>query len=195
MQEFRAQAERFGAEYLTDDVTRVDFSERPFRVYVGDEEYLAETVIVATGATARQLGLPSERGAPGQGRHVLRSLRRGVLPRPRGDRGRRRRLRDGGGALPDEVRDQGDDRAPPRRVPRLADHARPRPRARQDRVRHERGRRRGARRREDDRRSPPRHADRRDVGSCRPTGSSSRSVTTRTRSSSSTSSSTTTPAT
>ena len=56
MQEFRAQAERFGAEYLTDDVTRVDFSERPFRVCVGDDEYLAETVIVATGATARQLG-------------------------------------------------------------------------------------------------------------------------------------------
>src|SRR3954454_24160938 len=58
MHEFRAQAERFGAEYLTDDVTRVDSSERPFRVYVGDDEYLAETVIMATGATARQLGLP-----------------------------------------------------------------------------------------------------------------------------------------
>src|SRR5690242_2097816 len=67
MQEFRAQAERFGAEYLTDNVTRVDFSERPFRVYVGDEEYLAETVIVATGATARQLGLPSEIGLQGKG--------------------------------------------------------------------------------------------------------------------------------
>ena len=67
MQEFRAQAERFGAEYRTDDVTRVDFSERPFRVYVGDEEYLAETVVVATGATARQLGLPSERGLQGKG--------------------------------------------------------------------------------------------------------------------------------
>src|SRR5215467_9735782 len=38
MQSFRAQAERFGAEFLTDDVTRVDFSERPFRVYVGDDE-------------------------------------------------------------------------------------------------------------------------------------------------------------
>src|SRR6059058_4843714 len=67
MQEFRSQAERFGAEYLTDDVTRVDFSERPFRVYVGDDEYLTETVIVATGATARQLGLPSERGLQGKG--------------------------------------------------------------------------------------------------------------------------------
>src|SRR6185437_14366896 len=67
MQEFRAQAERFGAEYLTDDVTRVDFSERPFKVYVGDDEYLAESVIVATGATARQLGLPSELGLQGKG--------------------------------------------------------------------------------------------------------------------------------
>jgi thioredoxin reductase (NADPH) len=67
MQEFRSQAERFGAEYLTDDVTRVDLSERPFRVYVGDDEYLAETVIVATGATARTLGLPSERALQGRG--------------------------------------------------------------------------------------------------------------------------------
>jgi thioredoxin reductase (NADPH) len=67
MQEFRAQAERFGADFLTDDVTRVDFSERPFRVYVGDDEYLAETVIVATGATARQLGLPSEQSLQGRG--------------------------------------------------------------------------------------------------------------------------------
>jgi thioredoxin reductase (NADPH) len=67
MQEFRAQAERFGAEYLTDDVTRVDFSEHPLRVYVGDDEYLAETVIIATGATARQLGLPSEQSFQGRG--------------------------------------------------------------------------------------------------------------------------------
>jgi thioredoxin reductase (NADPH) len=67
MQEFRAQAERFGAEFLTDDVTRVDFSERPLRVYVGDEEFLAETVIVATGATARQIGLPSEQALQGKG--------------------------------------------------------------------------------------------------------------------------------
>jgi thioredoxin reductase (NADPH) len=57
MAEFRAQAARFGTEFVTDDVTRVDFSERPFRVYVEDEEYLARSVIVATGATARQLGL------------------------------------------------------------------------------------------------------------------------------------------
>jgi thioredoxin reductase (NADPH) len=69
MTEFRSQAERFGAEFLTDDVTRVDFSERPFRVYVGseEEEYVGETVIVATGATARQLGLPSEVRMQGRG--------------------------------------------------------------------------------------------------------------------------------
>jgi thioredoxin reductase (NADPH) len=67
MQEFRAQAERFGAEFLTDDVTRVDFSERPFRVYVGDEEHRAWTVIVATGANARQLGLETEVALQGRG--------------------------------------------------------------------------------------------------------------------------------
>jgi thioredoxin reductase (NADPH) len=67
MQEFRTQAGRFGAEFLTDDVTRVDFSSRPFRVWVGDDEYAAESVIVATGATARQLGLESERHLQGRG--------------------------------------------------------------------------------------------------------------------------------
>jgi thioredoxin reductase (NADPH) len=67
MQHFRRQAARFGTEYLTDDVTRVDFSERPFKVYVEDDEYLARTVIVATGATARQIGLESERALHGRG--------------------------------------------------------------------------------------------------------------------------------
>ena len=67
MQEFRTQAEHFGAEYLTDDVTRVDFSERPFRVLVGEEEHRAWTVIVATGANARQLGLESEVALQGRG--------------------------------------------------------------------------------------------------------------------------------
>lgn len=67
MQDFRAQAERFGSEFVSDDVTRVDFSQRPFRVWVGDEEYSAETVVVATGAVARQLGLESERSLQGAG--------------------------------------------------------------------------------------------------------------------------------
>jgi thioredoxin reductase (NADPH) len=67
MAEFRVQAGRFGTEFLTDDVTRIDLSERPFKVYVGDDEYLAKTIIVATGATARQLGLESERALHGRG--------------------------------------------------------------------------------------------------------------------------------
>ena len=67
MQDFRRQAERFGASFVTDDVTRVDFSQRPFRIWVGDDEHRAESVIVATGASARQLGLPSEQVLQGRG--------------------------------------------------------------------------------------------------------------------------------
>lgn len=67
MTDFRSQAERFGAEFVTDDVTRVDLSERPFRVYVGSDEHKADSVIVATGASARQLGLPSEQTLQGRG--------------------------------------------------------------------------------------------------------------------------------
>ena len=67
MQDFRRQAERFGAEFVTDDVTKVDFSEQPLRVWVGDEEHRARAVIIATGATARQLGLESEQRMQGRG--------------------------------------------------------------------------------------------------------------------------------
>ncbi len=67
MQDFRRQSERFGAEFVTDDVTKVDFSEHPFRVSVGDTDYFSESVIVATGASARQLGLQTERTLQGKG--------------------------------------------------------------------------------------------------------------------------------
>ena len=67
MAEFRRQAERFGTDFITDDVTRVDFSERPFRVWVENEEYRAKTVVVATGASARWLGLPCEQRLQGRG--------------------------------------------------------------------------------------------------------------------------------
>ena len=67
MAEFRRQAERFGTEFVTDNVTRVDFSERPFRVWVEDDEYRARSVIVATGASARWLGLDSEERLKGRG--------------------------------------------------------------------------------------------------------------------------------
>jgi len=67
MEDFRRQAERFGAEFLTDNVTRVDFSERPFRVFVDKDEYRARAVIVATGASARWLGIESEERMKGHG--------------------------------------------------------------------------------------------------------------------------------
>ena len=81
MTDFRRQAERFGAEFVTDDVTKVDFSEQPFGVWVGDDEYRARSVIVATGASARWLGIDSEAAAQGPRRLGLRDLRRVVLPR------------------------------------------------------------------------------------------------------------------
>src|SRR4029079_13050869 len=67
MAEFRRQAERFGTEFVTDDVTSVDFSERPFKITVDRDEYLARTVIIATGASARWLGLPGEQQFQGRG--------------------------------------------------------------------------------------------------------------------------------
>jgi thioredoxin reductase (NADPH) len=67
MAEFRRQAERFGTEFITDDVTRIDLSERPFRVWVEDTEYRAKTVVIATGASARWLGLAGEQTYQGRG--------------------------------------------------------------------------------------------------------------------------------
>jgi thioredoxin reductase (NADPH) len=67
MQDFRKQAERFGTEFITDDVTKVDFSASPFGVWVGETEYRAESIIVATGANARQLGLETEKTLQGRG--------------------------------------------------------------------------------------------------------------------------------
>src|SRR5580704_4014129 len=55
MEDFRRQAARFGTEFITDDVTSVDFSVRPFSVVVDKDEYRAKAVVVATGAKARWL--------------------------------------------------------------------------------------------------------------------------------------------
>jgi thioredoxin reductase (NADPH) len=67
METFRKQAERFGTEMIADDVTEVDFSSRPFRVTAGDATMHAHTVIIATGATAKLIGLPSESKLMGRG--------------------------------------------------------------------------------------------------------------------------------
>jgi thioredoxin reductase (NADPH) len=74
MERFRKQAERFGTEFITDDVTRVDFSRRPFGIQVGDDAssgtahaYEADTVIISTGAKAKWLGIPAELKFYGKG--------------------------------------------------------------------------------------------------------------------------------
>jgi thioredoxin reductase (NADPH) len=67
MEAFRKQAERFGTRIISSDATRVDFSERPFKVWVGEDDYAAESVIVATGASARWLDVPGEAKLRGYG--------------------------------------------------------------------------------------------------------------------------------
>ncbi len=67
MMKFREQAERFGAEFVTADADRVDLSGEPFRVWIGEREVRARSMIITTGASARMLGLPSEQRLLGHG--------------------------------------------------------------------------------------------------------------------------------
>ncbi len=67
MDQFRKQAERFGARLITTDVTDVDFTQRPFVVKAGADEYRAHTVIISTGATAKWLGIEGEERLTGRG--------------------------------------------------------------------------------------------------------------------------------
>ena len=64
---FRKQAQKFGAECFYKHVSKVDFSNSPFKIYVQEEEYLAESVIISTGASARMLGLDAEKELMGYG--------------------------------------------------------------------------------------------------------------------------------
>ena len=67
MELFRAQAERFGTRIIDDDVSSVQLTRRPFRVEGGGQEMLAESVIIATGASAKWLDIPSEKQLSGHG--------------------------------------------------------------------------------------------------------------------------------
>jgi thioredoxin reductase (NADPH) len=67
MEKFRDQAARFGADYVTADAEKVDFSSRPFGIWAEGRETRAKSVIVSTGASARMLGLDSERRLLGHG--------------------------------------------------------------------------------------------------------------------------------
>jgi len=63
----KEQAQRFGTRFLARNVTKVDFSSRPFKIWVGDDLYQSQTVIISTGASAKYLGLPNERRLLGRG--------------------------------------------------------------------------------------------------------------------------------
>lgn len=68
MEEFRAQAERFGTRFITDDATRIELSDGgPQRAFVGDDEHLAKAIILAMGAEPRRLGIPGESELAGRG--------------------------------------------------------------------------------------------------------------------------------
>ena len=67
MKEFRDQAVRFGTAMVTADVTKVDFTARPFKAWVEDDLYLGDSIIISTGATARYLDIPSEGPLKGRG--------------------------------------------------------------------------------------------------------------------------------
>jgi len=67
MEQMKKQAERFGTRFESKEITRVDFSKRPFQLWSNDEAWSADAVIVATGATAKWLGIPSELKYRGRG--------------------------------------------------------------------------------------------------------------------------------
>ena len=67
IEEMRKQASRFGTRFITKNVTKVDMSARPFKVWVGQDLYLAKTLIISTGASAKLLGLESERAYMSKG--------------------------------------------------------------------------------------------------------------------------------
>lgn len=67
MKEFRDQAVRFGTAMVTSDVTKIDFSARPFKAWVEDDLYTGDSIIISTGATARYLDIPSEEPLKGRG--------------------------------------------------------------------------------------------------------------------------------
>ncbi|MEK7631797.1 MAG: thioredoxin-disulfide reductase [Patescibacteria group bacterium] len=67
MQKMRSHAEHFGVQFMDGDVTKVDFSKQPFRIWVSDKALQAQAVIVATGAQAKWLGLPNEQRLRGAG--------------------------------------------------------------------------------------------------------------------------------
>ena len=104
IENMRKQAQRFGAEFKAGAVNEVDLTKRPFKITAGKENYEAQALIVAAGATARLLGLPGEKGTHRPRPFDLCDLRRVFLPRKGHRRCWRWRLRDGRSQFPHPLR-------------------------------------------------------------------------------------------
>ena len=126
MEQMQKQAEHVGTKIVTDHVSKVDLSRRPFRLECDSgDRYLADSVIIATGAQARWLGLAVRAEIQGLRRLGLRHLRRLLLSRQGRAGDRRRQYRGRGGAVPHQLRLQGDGGASARQFPRGEDPAGP----------------------------------------------------------------------
>ena len=134
-------AQKFGATFETGEVVSIsaDGDDRVVRTADG-QEFRAPAVIVTVGGEARKLGVPGEDELAGQGRLLLRRVRRGLLRGRRHRRRGRRRLGRRGGHVPDPLRAQGEPDPPPGRLPRAADPGRADARDRQGRRDPEQGR-------------------------------------------------------
>ncbi|GAA4953274.1 hypothetical protein GCM10023238_19570 [Streptomyces heliomycini] len=114
MDNMRAQAERFGAELVPDDVIAVDLTGEIKTVTdTAGTVHKAKAVIVTTGSQHRKLGLPNEDALSGRGVSWCATCGRVLLQGPRHRRDRWWRHRDGGGHLPLPLRQVRDDRPPP----------------------------------------------------------------------------------
>jgi hypothetical protein len=140
MHEFRKQAERFGTEFMEAWITEVDLSERPFQLYTRTHTISAETLIIATGASAKWLGIPGEAKVPdgfgGNGVSACATCD-GPLPcfsKQGAGRGRRRRYGDGRGDVPDAYRSESLCGSSSRQVASVEDHAGEGVSKREDRV-------------------------------------------------------------
>jgi thioredoxin reductase (NADPH) len=140
MTKMREQAEDFGTRFITDLATKVELSNEPggiHKVWVGDDEYQARTVVLAMGAEHKKLGVPGEEELGGAGVSYCATVRRRLL------QGARHRSSSAAATPPWRRPSSWPKfaskvlRGPPsRRVPRLEDHARARPGDRQHRVPH-----------------------------------------------------------
>lgn len=107
MSRMQAHAERFETEVIFDHIHTADLSQRPFRLIGDGAEYTCDALIIATGATAKYLGIPTEEAFKGPRRLRLRHLRRLLLQGPGCGGGRRRQHRGRRGAVPVQHRPQG----------------------------------------------------------------------------------------